>query len=88
MDRSQTTSVNHIENSEVLLTKHFLQIWGTKGTNLGNEKQFDSDKFKEFCRNICTKVAFVSVYHLESNRVMERANRIVFSAISKTLFNL
>jgi hypothetical protein len=28
------------------------------------------------------------VYHPESNGAMERANRIVFSAISKTLFNL
>ena len=53
-----------------------------------NGKQFDSDKFKEFCQSIGTKIAFASVYHLESNGAMERANRIVFSAISKTLFNL
>ena len=53
-----------------------------------NGKQFDSDKFKEFCQSIGTKIAFTSVYHLESNGAVERANRIVFSAISKTLFNL
>jgi hypothetical protein len=53
-----------------------------------NGKQFDSDNFKEFCRSIGTKIAFASVYHLESNRAIERANRIVFLAISKTLLNL
>jgi hypothetical protein len=35
-----------------------------------------------------TTLAFASVYHLESNRAVERANKIVFSAISKALFNL
>ena len=53
-----------------------------------NGKQFDSNKFKEFCQSIGTKIAFASVYHLDSNGVVERANRIVFSVISKTLFNL
>jgi hypothetical protein len=33
-------------------------------------------------------LAFASVYHLESNGAIERANRAVFSAISKTMFNL
>ena len=32
-----------------------------------NGKQFDSDKFKEFCKSTGTKIAFTSVYHLESN---------------------
>jgi len=53
-----------------------------------NGKQFDSEKFKEFCQNLGTKIAFVSVYHLESNGATERANRIILSAISKTLVNL
>jgi hypothetical protein len=53
-----------------------------------DEKQFDLDKFKEFCKTIGTTVAFASVYHLESNGAVERANKIIFSAISKTLFNL
>jgi hypothetical protein len=51
-------------------------------------KQFDSDNFKEFCKSIGTKIAFTSVYHPESNRAVERANRVVFLPISKTLFNL
>jgi transposase InsO family protein len=53
-----------------------------------NGKQFDSDKFKEFYTSIGTKLAFALVYHPESNGAVERANRVVFSAISKTLFNL
>jgi hypothetical protein len=53
-----------------------------------NGKQFDSDNFKEFCRSIGTKIDFALVYHPESNEAVERANRAVFSAISKTLFNL
>jgi hypothetical protein len=51
-------------------------------------KQFDSDKFKEFCTSIGTKLAFALVYHPESNGAVEWANKVVFSAISKTLFNL
>ena len=55
---------------------------------IDNGKQFGSDKFKEFCRSIGTKIAFALVYHPESNGAVERANRVIFSAISKTLFNL
>jgi len=53
-----------------------------------NGKQFDSDKFKEFYKSIGTKIAFALVYHPESNGAVERANRVIFSAVSKTLFNL
>lgn len=53
-----------------------------------NGKQFDSENFKEFCQSIGTKIAFASVYHPQSNGAVERANGIIFSAISKTLFNL
>jgi transposase InsO family protein len=37
-----------------------------------NGKQFDSDKFKEFCTGIGTKLAFALVYHPESNGAIER----------------
>jgi len=53
-----------------------------------NGKQFDLDRFKEFCHHIGTKIAFASVYHPESNGAVERENRIIFSTISKTLLNL
>jgi len=50
-----------------------------------NGKQFDSDKFKEFCKSIGTTLAFTSVYHLESNGAIERANRIIFSNIQNII---
>lgn len=50
-----------------------------------NSKQFDSDRFREFCQSIGTCLAFASVYHPESNGAVERANRTVFLEISKTL---
>ena len=53
-----------------------------------NGKKLDSDNFRDFYRSLGTTIAFASVYHLESNGAMERANRVVFSAISKTLFSL
>lgn len=53
-----------------------------------NGKQFDLDHFREFSQTIGTTLAFAFVYHPESNDAMERANRVVFLAISKTLFSL
>jgi len=53
-----------------------------------NGKQFDSENFKEFCRSIGTKLAFASVYHPESNGAVERANGVIFLAVSKTLLGL
>lgn len=34
------------------------------------------------------KLIFISIYHLESNDAVKRANRVIFLAITKTLFNL
>jgi transposase InsO family protein len=59
-----------------------------RALTVDNGKQFDSDNFKEFCRSIGTKIAFASVYHPQSNGAVESANRVVFSAVSKILFNL
>ena len=55
---------------------------------IDNGKQFNLEKFREFCKNIGTKIDFTLVYHPESNGAVERANRVIFSAISRTLFNL
>jgi hypothetical protein len=41
--------------------------------------------FKDFCHQIGTKVAFASVYHPQSNGVIERANGLIFKAIKKIL---
>ena len=41
----------------------------------------------EFCHSVGTKLMFASVYHPQSNGVVERANRIIFTAIKKCLFD-
>jgi transposase InsO family protein len=76
------------ESLKKILTKHNLQIRVPRTLTIDNGKQFGSNKFKGFCKSIGTTISFASVYHPESNGAVERANRVIFSAISKTLFNL
>jgi hypothetical protein len=41
--------------------------------------------FNDFCQQVGTKVAFASVYHLQSNDIVERSNALIFEAIKKIL---
>jgi ribonuclease HI len=52
-----------------------------------NGKQFDSQDFRDFCFSISTKLAFASVYHPQSNDVMERTNGKIFTTIKKMLLD-
>jgi hypothetical protein len=52
-----------------------------------NGKQFDSEDFRDFCFSIGTKLAFTSVYHPQSNGVVERANGKIFTTIKKRLLD-
>jgi hypothetical protein len=52
-----------------------------------NGKQFDSQDFRDFCFSIGTKLAFASVYHPQSNGVVERANGKIFTATKKMLLD-
>jgi hypothetical protein len=52
---------------------------------IDNAKYFDSDMFKDFFHQVGTKVAFTSVYHPQSNGVVERANALIFKAIKKII---
>jgi hypothetical protein len=52
-----------------------------------NGKQFDSQDFRDFCFSIGTKPVFASVYHPQSNGIVERANGKIFTAIKKRLLN-
>jgi transposase InsO family protein len=52
-----------------------------------NGKQFNNQDFKEFYDSIGTKVVFSSVYHPQSNGVVERANGKISSAIKKRLLD-
>jgi transposase InsO family protein len=48
-----------------------------------NGKQFDGYSFKEYCKTLGTHAKFSSVYHPQSNGVVERANRLILSRIKK-----
>jgi hypothetical protein len=39
----------------------------------------------DFCHQMGVEVAFASVYHPQSNDVVEKANTLIFSAIKKIL---
>jgi hypothetical protein len=52
-----------------------------------NGKQFDNQDFRDFYFSIVTKPVFASVYHPQSNGVVERANDKIFTAIKKRLLN-
>jgi hypothetical protein len=59
-----------------------------KAITVDNGTQFDAETFKTFCDQIVTKIHFASVRHLESNGLVERANRIIITGIMKSIFNL
>jgi hypothetical protein len=59
-----------------------------KAITVDNGTQFDAETFKSFCGQIGTKMHFVSVRHLESNGLEERANIIIITGIVKSIFNL
>jgi hypothetical protein len=58
-----------------------------KAITVDNGTQFDSEAFREFCDQIGMKIHFASVRHLESNRLVERANGIIMTGIMKSIFN-
>jgi hypothetical protein len=41
--------------------------------------------FKDFCQQIRIKVTFTSIYHLQSNGIVERANTLIYEGIKKIL---
>jgi hypothetical protein len=52
---------------------------------VNNAKYFDNTMFKDFCQQIRMKVAFMLVYHPQTNDVVERANTLIFKAIKTIL---
>jgi hypothetical protein len=59
----------------------------TSELTVDNGKQFDSQDFRDFCFSIGTKLAFASVYHPQSNGVVERANGKIFTVIKQMLLD-
>lgn len=51
-----------------------------------NGNQFDNQDFWDFYASIGTNEIFTSVYHPQSNGVVERANGNIFTSIKKRLF--
>lgn len=54
---------------------------------LDNGKQFDSTDFRNFCSELNIKLSFASVNHPQTNGVVQKANGLIFTAISKSLFD-
>ena len=54
---------------------------------MDNGTHFDCTEFKNFCFELNIKLAFALVNHPQSNGAVERANGLVFIAISKSLFD-
>lgn len=53
-----------------------------------NGKQFDSCLLCMYCEELGTKIRFASIYHPQSNRACEQANRLIFSALKKRIFGV
>jgi transposase InsO family protein len=88
MDRGKGCLHNNIKDRpKILLAKHCLPLRSTSELTVDNGKQFDSQDFKDFCFSIGTKLAFASVYHLQSNEVVERANGKIFTTVKKMLLD-
>jgi transposase len=50
-----------------------------------NANKFDGHIFKDFYHQMGVEEAFTSVYHPQSNGVVEKANPLIFSMIKKIL---
>ena len=48
---------------------------------------FDCTEFRNFYSELNIKLTFSFVNHTQSNRAIERANGLIFIAISKSLFD-
>jgi hypothetical protein len=58
-----------------------------KAITIGNGTQFYAEMFKVFCDQIGIRINFASVRHPESNGLVERANGIIMTGITKLIFN-
>jgi hypothetical protein len=86
--RGQGSIHNNVEDCQKFFWQNIV-CWFRVPSKLtiGNGKQFDSQDFRDFCLSIGTKLAFASVYHPQSNGVVEHANGKIFIAIKKRILN-
>jgi hypothetical protein len=64
MDRSEGSLLYKVKyNPKNLLSEHHMQIEVPSEITMDNDKQFDTQQFRDFCALVGTKVYFASVYH-------------------------
>ncbi|GKA42517.1 reverse transcriptase domain-containing protein, partial [Tanacetum coccineum] len=73
----------------ILYKKSFLGLWqrfGLPGEIISdNGKQFRDDPFKDWCKKLCINQHFASIKHLQTNGLVERANRSLGEGIKARL---
>jgi hypothetical protein len=58
-----------------------------KEITVDNAKQLDCHIFKDFCHQMGVEATLTSIYHPQSNGVVEKVNALIFTAIKKILEN-
>jgi hypothetical protein len=88
VDRGEGSIHNNVEDCPEVFLANIICWFGVPSElTVDNGKQFDSQDFRDFCFSISTKLAFASVYHPQSNGIVERANGKIFTAIKKRLLD-
>nr|GEZ14192.1 reverse transcriptase domain-containing protein [Tanacetum cinerariifolium] len=78
-------SIKQIPRSENKKVDALSKIASTSFVHLNNEKQFWDDPFKDWCEKLCICQHFASVKHLQTNGLVERANRSLGEGIKARL---
>ena len=88
MDRGQGTGENHVGHlNQLCVATDNIPFRSVVLHNGRQWKQFNCTKFRNFCSELGIKLAFTSVNHPKSNEAVERANGLIFNAVSKSLFD-
>jgi hypothetical protein len=77
----------HVNYKYTVFTVEYFTKWieVPRKITVDNTKQFDCHISKDFFHQMGVEAAFASIYHPQSNGVVERANALIFSAIKKIL---
>jgi hypothetical protein len=88
VDRGEGSIHDNIEDCPEFFWQNIVCRFGVPSElTVDNGKQFDSQDFRDFCFSIGAKLAFASVYHPQSNGIVERANDKIFTVIKKMLID-